>query len=187
MPHHTHLFLILLSWANLESHSNVNFRDKKAKTETKYPFLYPLILNLFACLTRFYHLWLTGQKRSESLFVWDFLTVSEYLLDSWISQIGFLEEWIMCIERSYPSTGPSLKDREENRYPVCLCTCIAYTLTNKLGPVEACAKVSVRCDIPSLCSIDMENGSLFLSHCLFASFLSSLSASPLWGWELQNQ
>lgn len=90
----------------------------------------------------------------------------------------------MCAERSDPSTSllPSLKEREENRCPVCICMVVfSYTLSNKLVVVDACVKVSVRCDIPSLCSIDMENGSLFLSHSLFASFLSSLSASPLLG------
>ena len=86
----------------------------------------------------------------------------------------------MCTERSDPSS--SLKEQEENGYPVCICMVVfSYTLSNKLVLVGACVKVSVRCDIPSLCSIDIENGSLFLSHSLFASFLSSLSAFSLLG------
>lgn len=43
---------------------------------------------------------------------------------------------------------------------------LTYKLTNKSVLIDACVKVFVRCDIPSVCSIDMENGSLFLSQSL---------------------
>lgn len=72
----------------------------------------------------------------------------------------------MCVERSDPSSSPLPRQKKgkENRHLVCVCVVVfTYTLTKKSVLVDVCVKVSVRCDIPSVCSIDMENGSLFLS------------------------
>lgn len=80
----------------------------------------------------------------------------------------------MCAEGRDPSSTPL--QRLKKRLFVCVyMVVLTHKIVSACRCVCLCVKVSVRCDIPSVCSIDVENGSLFLSPSL-----CQLPFIPLW-------